>query len=128
MIRMLNHIRMYIYLKVFIDNHCLTSTKLSHICFITFLFVDVPFRTALQMLATSGLSNVLHMQMCNTKVSCTTGCRSTMIQMTLAPSSVKLRIQALWWSWHPKCWMGHAVTPSPWTCASVESARWGKGP
>lgn len=81
-------------------------------------------RTALQMLAISVPSSAQLMQMCDTRVNTMSGCRCTMTRTTPVLSSAKQRAQALWWSWRPRCWMGHAVTPSPWTCASVESARW----
>lgn len=81
-------------------------------------------RTALQTLAISVPSSAQRMQMCDTMVSIMSGCLCTMTRTTPVLSSVKQRARALWWSWRQRCWMGRAVTPSPWTCASVESARW----
>lgn len=60
-------------------------------------------RTARLMLETFGLSSVQLTQMCDTRDSFMTGSRFITIQKILAPSSVKLKAQALWWSWRPKC-------------------------
>lgn len=80
-------------------------------------------RIAPQMQVIFAPSSAQLTRTCVSRVSTTSGCRCTTTPRTPALSNAKPRSRACWWSWPPKCWMGHAATPSPWTCVSAESAR-----